>query len=219
MMFFICAHKELVGGVRSDAQLLRRTTMVDQRHNSVLLVSAVMLLWFGAANAGSPPGWSLAGSKPQAYEIGVETAGESGSSAFLKSRVENTGGFGTLMQTFSAESYRGKRLRMTGMVKATDVENWAGLWMRIDGSDQKKMLGFDNMQDRPIVGSTEWQEYNVVLDVPDESEAIAFGILLVGSGKVLVDNIRFDEVGKDIAETNSSERLPVEPSNLDFETK
>jgi hypothetical protein len=123
------------------------------------------------------------------------------------------------MQTFSAESYRGKRLRMTGMAKATDVENWAGLWVRIDGSDQKKTLGFDNMQDRPIVGSTEWQEYDVVLDVPDESEAIAFGILLVGSGEVLVDDIHFDEVGEDIAVTNSSERLPIEPSNLDFETK
>jgi len=123
------------------------------------------------------------------------------------------------MQTFSAESYRGKRLRMTGMAKATNVEFWAGLWMRIDGSDQEKTLGFDNMQDRPIVGSTEWQKYDVVLDVPDESEAIAFGILLVGSGEVLVDDIRFDEVGEDIAVTNSSERLPVEPSNLDFETK
>ncbi|MBU2676634.1 MAG: hypothetical protein KJP16_06070 [Gammaproteobacteria bacterium] len=193
--------------------------MGNQRHNLVLPVSAVFLLWFVATNAGAPPGWSLAGSKPQAYEIGVESAGESGSSAFLRSRVENTGGFGTLMQTFSAEIYRGKRLRMTGMAKATDVENWAGLWMRIEGSDQEKMLGFDNMQDRPIVGSTEWQEYSVVLDVPDESKAIAFGILLIGSGKVLLDNIRFDEVGEDIAVTGSSERLPIEPSNLDFETK
>jgi hypothetical protein len=193
--------------------------MGNRRRNSVLVVSAVVFLWCVSGNADPPPGWSLAGSKPQAYEIGVETAGESGSSAFLRSRVENTGGFGTLMQTFSAESYRGKRLRMTGMAKATDVESWAGLWMRIDGSDQKKTLGFDNMQDRPIVGSTEWQEYNIVLDVPDKSEAIAFGILLVGSGKVLVDDIRLDEVGEDIAETNSSERLPIEPSNLDFETK
>ena len=193
--------------------------MGNRRHNSVLLVSAMVFLWCVSGNADPPPGWSLAGSKPQAYEIGVETAGERGSSAFLRSRVENTGGFGTLMQTFSAESYRGKRLRMTGMAKATNVEDWAGLWLRIDGSDQKTMLGFDNMQDRPIVGSTEWQKYNVVLDVPDESEAIAFGILLVGSGEVLVDNIRFDEVGEDIAVTDSSKRLPIEPSNLDFETK
>ena len=193
--------------------------MGNRRHNSVMLISAVVFLWCVSANAGPPPGWSLAGSKPQAYEIGVETAGERGSSAFLRSRVENTEGFGTLMQTFSAESYRGKRLRMTGMAKATDVESWAGLWMRIDGSDQEKTLGFDNMQDRPIVGSTEWQEYDVVLDVPDESKAIAFGILLVGSGEVLVDNIRFDEVGEDMAVTDSSERLPTEPSNLDFEAK
>jgi len=91
--------------------------------------------------------------------------------------------------------------------------------MRIDGSDQYKRLGFDNMQSRPIVGSTEWQKYDVVLDVPDESEAIAFGILLVGSDEVLIDDIRFDEVGEDIAVTNSFERLQIEPSNLDFESQ
>ncbi len=219
MLILICTHKPLLGGVHADAQLLRRTTMGNRRHNSILLVTAAVFLWCVFANAGPPPEWSLAGSKPQAYEVGVETAGEKGSSAFLRSRVENTGGFGTLMQTFSAESYRGKRLRMTGMAKATGVENWAGLWMRIDGADQNKTLGFDNMQSRPIVGSTEWQEYNVVFDVPDDSAAIAFGILLVGSGEVLIDDIRFDEVGEDIAVTNSYERLPIEPSNLDFETK
>ena len=188
-------------------------------HKTDLLVSALFFVWCVSANAGPPPGWSLAGSKPQAYEVGVETAGERGTSAFLRSRIENTGGFGTLMQTISAESYRGTRLRMTGMAKATDVEGWAGLWMRIDGSNQEKMLGFDNMQDRPLVGSTEWQEYVVVLDVPEESKAIAFGILLVGSGEVRVDDIRFDEVSEDIAVTKSSERLPKEPSNLDFEMK
>lgn len=78
---------------------------------------------------------------------------------------------------FKADSYRGKRMSFSAVVKSADVENWAGLWMRIDGPFERS-LGFDNMQNRSIKGTTNWQKYGVVLDVPMESINIAFGILL-----------------------------------------
>jgi hypothetical protein len=40
---------------------------------------------------------------------------------------------------------------------------------------------FDNMDDRPIKGDSEWQQYAVVLDVPSEATALAYGILLSGA--------------------------------------
>jgi hypothetical protein len=74
------------------------------------------------------------------------------------------------------------------------------------------------MQERPITGSIDWNMYQVVLDVPDRSEAIAFGVLLVGSGMVLIDDVRFDEVGKDVAITSESRKdLPNKPANLSFD--
>ena len=164
-----------------------------------------------------PDGWHLAGSTPQDYEVGVISTAKTKSAAYLKSSVDQPGGFGTLMQTFSAADRRGQRLRLSGTIKPSGVENWAGLWMRIDGAD-KKTLGFDNMQDRPISGSTEWTRYNVVLDVPEQSEAIAFGVLFwVGAGEVHMDDLRFEEVGKDTALTRSEKSLPSKPSNLTFE--
>jgi hypothetical protein len=88
--------------------------------------------------------------------------------------------------------------------------------MRIDGK-HKSLLGFDNMEDRAIKGSTGWTEYKVVLDVPEESVEIAFGFLLAGSGQVWATDLHIDPV--DVS-TPSTARDPTstleQPVNLTF---
>ena len=68
-----------------------------------------------------------------------------------------------MMQMFKANDYLNKRLRFSAFVKSEGIEAWAGLWMRIDGPHQGS-LGFDNMQNRPIKGATDWHKYEVVLE-------------------------------------------------------
>ena len=123
------------------------------------------------------------------------------------------------MQTFSAEDYRGQRVRMTADVRSEEVEGWAGLWMRVDGPQRGKSLSFANMQDRPLEGSRPWHEYAIVLDVPERSRAIAFGILLSGKGQVWVDNFNFEIVDQQVPTTGSSPlySVPKEPKNLSFD--
>jgi hypothetical protein len=77
--------------------------------------------------------WYMAGSHPQDYERGVdESVMYNGkSSGYIKSAVAQPGGFGTLMQTFKADAYLGKRMRFAAVVKADAIEDWAGLWMRV----------------------------------------------------------------------------------------
>jgi hypothetical protein len=90
--------------------------------------------------------------------------------------------------------------------------------MRVDGPDGK-MLAFDNMQSRPIKGTAGWKRYEVVLDVAPEAVAVAFGILLDGTGKTWIDDIGFEEVTNDVALTGAptgSQYNPL-PENLDFE--
>src|SRR5215471_16702910 len=53
--------------------------------------------------------------------------------------------------------------RISAMVRTADAQ-WAGLWMRVDKGPN--MVAFDNMQNRSIKGTSGWQEYEVVLDVP-----------------------------------------------------
>jgi len=165
-------------------------------------------------------GWIQAGSAPRDYDMGVDRAATHGgkASGFLRSNKAKPAGFGTLMQMFKADKYRGKRLRLSAWVRAQDVSGWAGVWMRVDGPDGK-MLAFDNMQSRPIKGTVGWRRYEVVLDVASEAVAVAFGVLLDGTGKTWIDDIGFEEVTTDVALTGaaSASQYNPAPENLDFE--
>lgn len=170
-------------------------------------------------NSVAPQGWNLAGSKPANYETGVDRQASYHGfpSAYLKGKPTAMEGFGTLMQEFSAVQFAGKRVRLRASVKAEDVDDWAGLWMRVDKGP--KAVGFDNMQDRPIKGTTTWQDYEVVLDVPQDATNIAFGILLSKSGSVWLNDVKFEIVGLDVPATaaKTPKQLPESPTNLNFE--
>ncbi len=166
-------------------------------------------------------GWFLAGTAPQNYETGTDqvVTHDGKSSGYLSSTVPSSEGFGTWMQMFKADDYRGKRLRLSAYVKAENVIDWAGLWMRIDGPENE-VLGFDNMQNRPIGGTVDWQQVVIILDVPQNSVDIAFGILLQGVGRVWIDNVQFEVVGQDVSTTQLKEDTtpPIpQPINLGFE--
>ena len=164
--------------------------------------------------------WFMAGSDPQDYELGIDAnvVRNGKNSGYLKAKVAEPRGFGTMMQMFKATDYLNKRMRFSAFVKSEGIEAWAGLWMRIDGPQQHSTLGFDNMQNRPIKGTTDWHKYEVVLDVPQESVAIAFGILLTGKGQAWLNEVQFEEVGADVPTTcnEGHSELPDTPGNLDF---
>jgi hypothetical protein len=58
------------------------------------------------------------------------------------------------------------------------------------------------MQDRLVTGTTGWEKFQVILDVPPDSDQIAFGVLLKGAGIVWVDDFQFEVVGEDVPTTN-----------------
>ena len=128
---------------------------MKQKTFKALMLAAVMLSSTVASNGEPPKGWFAAGSHPKDYEMSLDRIGAHGGNAcaYLKSVVAEPGGFGTLMQMFKADEYRGKRVRMSGYVKAKDATDWAGLWMRVDGARKDETLAFDNMEDRPITES------------------------------------------------------------------
>ena len=168
--------------------------------------------------AGVPQGWYLAGSKPAEYESGVDSQAQYNShpSAYLKSKQVAIDGFGTLMQSFRAEQYAGKRVRFTAFVKTEGVQDWAGLWMRVDKG--KESVAFDNMQDRRIKGTSGWQQYSVVLDVPHDSTGIFLGILLSGTGTVWMNSVKVETVGLEVPTTGPGPMQNRDhPVNLDFE--
>lgn len=168
------------------------------------------------------PGWHKSGSKAKSYDMGLDKgAGMEGKNcASIKSIDKKINGFGTLMQSFMPDKYLGKKIRMSGYMKSEDVKDWAGFWLRIDAKDVKKSLSFDNMQDRPIKGTTDWQKYEIILDVPEGSGKILFGALLSGTGQIWFDKLEF-EIAEDTDMTTGKSKIPLqpqtEPVNLDFE--
>ena len=185
---------------------------------SPLLVVLASLIALAAA-AQVPKGWIVAGSAPKDYDFGVDEAlAASGhKSAFIKAKPTATDkGFGTLMQMVEADDYRGGRWKLSARMRTQDASR-AQVWMRIDGPDGK-MNAFDNMDDRPVTGSSEWKTYEIVLDVPSDSVNLAFGFFLLGSGEVWADRFKLERVPQTTPVTGkfnaSARRIP---QNLDFE--
>ena len=94
------------------------------------------------------------------------------------------------------------------------------MWLRIDSKTPGESLGFDNMQDRPIIGNSDWTKCEIVMDVPAESITLKFGALISGTGKIWFDNVTFeilDNASPKISNELNSMPLPEKPQNLDFE--
>lgn len=196
---------------------------------SALLVALVATMAGAEAPAGGgaskpklPVGWYVTESAPQHYEAGVDLNShcDGTRSAFLRSRTKNSEGYGTFMQAFGAQDFRGKRLRFSATVRIQDVEGWAGLWMRVEGPDPKQPLAFDNMQSRALVGTAGCKRYDVVLDVPREATSIMAGLIMSGTGQAWLDGVRFEVVDASVAVTDLLASKPVltaGPQGLDDE--
>ncbi|MET0331529.1 MAG: hypothetical protein ABW154_08860 [Dyella sp.] len=181
----------------------------------VLVLTLVLIgVLSQAAHAEVPKGWILSGSDRSNYLTGTEP-GDQGAArrAYLKATPQAGVGFGTLTQVIDASNYRGKRVRLSGYL-SSDAATSGGFWMRIDGAGSRR-LGFDNMENRAVTGTTARQRYQVVLDVPAEATDIAFGFLLVGKGQLWADGLRLETVDSSVPVT-SSVTLPAAPTNLDF---
>jgi hypothetical protein len=148
-------------------------------------------------------GWATAGATPEQYQMGVDDAVScNGEPSISLSSSTATGGgdFGTLMAIRKAGPFQGKRLRLRGYVQTQAVTGWAGLWMRVDGP-QQKTLAFDNMMSRPIQGTTPWTRYDVVLDVDPSAVDVAYGFLLADQGSAWLDGVVLEVVDTSVPTT------------------
>jgi hypothetical protein len=166
-----------------------------------------------------PDGWFTAGSRPAEYGAGLlpRDHGYDGKRVIqLRFRAaEQPGGFGTVMQSIDAARYRGCRVRFAVMLRGQEISGWAGAWLRVDAANGSRAL--DNMQDRPLRGTTAWTEAVNVLDVGEEAASVHFGVLLAGAGAVDLAGPRFEAVGAEVPVTGAGRRpLAPEPQGLDF---
>ncbi|MGO9922990.1 MAG: hypothetical protein ACLQIB_50885 [Isosphaeraceae bacterium] len=177
----------------------------------------------------APAGWSFAtegsgiplNQKANEYAPEVDHKVTHGGKAAvsIRSIVAKPTGARSVTQLIKADAYRGKRVRLAGYLKTRDVADFSGLWLRVDGPTT--LLGFDNMDPRPVKGTTDWTRYEVVLDVPETAVRLAFGLILMGTGQVWADDLNLEVV--DPREVKSTQLIQFgvvraeHATNFDFE--
>ena len=142
--------------------------------------------------------WFMTGGAPSNYQILLDTDHSDKVKVVigLKSITDETRGFGTVMQTIKAVDFAGKQVRLSAYVDTDQIENWSGLWVRVDGS-KNEMQAFDNMSDRPIKGTTPSTKYVIILNVPKKARDISFGLLIEGRGRALMRDLVVETVSNE----------------------
>ena len=173
------------------------------------------------AQASMPKHWEFFSSNASHFEAKPESedAHQGRSAVQVVSREASESDHALIYQKISAKNYRGKKLEVSGFLKASGVTGWAGLWVRVDDSEGR-VLEFDNMMDRPVRGTLPWKSYEIKLDVPSQAWEIHFGALLCGQGEILVDDFKVEAVGRLLPGRELKKRIreiPEAPMNLGFE--
>ncbi|MBZ0243619.1 MAG: peptidase S41, partial [Bacteroidales bacterium] len=158
---------------------------------------------------GYPAKWENFGSEE--YKIYIDSVNvKSGKFSAVIENTDEKSDFKALAISLP-NNYNGKFIRLTGYIKTENVtEGYAGLWMRID-----PQLAFDNMNNRGVTGTTDWAKHEITLPLnPQKTDKIVIGGLLVGKGKMWLDDLQVQIDGKDLdnpkLEIFEREILPAE---------
>jgi len=171
--------------------------MKPQHVLAAVAIAAAPVLALAAAPEPLPAAWMLTGQSPQKFVAGIDQDPGVRGAKFLRNQAGDANAWAALAQQFSAQNYLGLRVRFRAALKTQDVSGWAGLWMRADNR-AGRTIAFYNSADKPIRGSTDWQERSVVLDIPADAATITIGVICNGKGQVWIDRLGFEPVGQDV---------------------
>lgn len=166
----------------------------------------------GEGDDRAPAGW-FSGGQEGGYQVrAVEDRVRSGQWAAKIALIGERGyeSFGVITQCIDSAPFAGTRVRYHGFIATEDVDaSEVGLWLRADAEDGET-LGFDNMGNRPLRGTSGFTEHDVVLDIPASSVELCFGALLAGAGTLWADDLVLETVapigqGPDVTATQLSE--------------
>lgn len=99
--------------------------------------------------------------------------------------------FGILMQSFDAQPFRGKTVRLRAWIRVERKAPADHAQMLLHVGRPGLQQGFvDNMADRPIA-SEEWRRYEIQGEVAADAETIRIGVTLYGLGRAWVSEVEF----------------------------
>jgi hypothetical protein len=162
---------------------------------------------FEELDGDKPIDWELPGPGANNYRFSVDKGNAaSGEACILIDSTESSTlmGFAALNRLLDPTPYRGKRIRYRAAVRVESTKKGrAQMWLRCDAKNEDGetvMQALDNMQNRPIKDS-QWQHYEIVADVLEDTENVLIGVLVIGQAKVWFDDVSVEVVGNDVKTT------------------
>jgi hypothetical protein len=137
--------------------------------------------------------WRRAGDYRYRYLTSGSPVTSGGATVALWSVSSTLSEPGMIRATLPAAPFRGRAVRIRGELRTREAAQGASLWVRIEGQGGA-VLTADYGVDLRIRGSSEWEDQELVLPVPAGAEAIAFGLLLEGEGRLDARRVRVDVV-------------------------
>jgi hypothetical protein len=169
-----------------------------------------------------PKGWQFGAKNVSAFSVSIQDSERVGGAKTVSviSSARARDDMGYFYQDCAVSDFLGKRIKMTAWVKTDLSEGYSQLYVAIHGiwrSYHRENGTFDNMwPDRLIRGKTGWMQYALVVDVPENSTSMSFGMYLSGIGQTCLEDIQFEIVDRTVALTGKIDDGRRGPANLDF---
>jgi hypothetical protein len=172
------------------------------KYSMPILSVALVIIFSLTLQAATPAGWSIAGKDPEAYEAGTDARAlyHGTPSIYLKGK-EPMPKVAGLLQQLPLAQYAGKRVRFSAATKSEGVEGGAQLLVHLNRDNGRLTESVAG----PIRGNSDWQKYEVVVDVLPDATGINIGVSLAGQGTVWLNDIQVEVVGPDVPTTTPSE--------------
>jgi len=156
---------------------------------------------FETVENGIPKGWDIL--RQQEYSVSLDSVNvKNGKYSIV---LESTGD-SVIAQPIAfllPNNYDGEKMTLSGYMKTENItDGYAGLFLMHFPSI--------NMADTiAVTGTTEWKKYEITLSMdPARTQKIVIGGILVGKGKMWLDNLQVTIDGKDIGKVKSYKPIP-----------
>jgi hypothetical protein len=207
----------VVAAVAQGKTTLMLGAAPNQRRTYLVQVDKRTAVAQGSAPPTSVPGWFMSGGGRTQYQAVKDPAVAHAGHASVRlqpASPSSAGTYGTLMQSFSARGFLGKRVRLAAWIRTKSASGRADLWARVQASTSPSDGPGLGGGHRTIPEDSEWTRYELVFDMPPQGSEIQFGVGLNSAGTLWAADFTFQEVAKT---TPLDDGVPLEPANLDFE--
>ncbi len=137
-----------------------------------------------------PAGWEVSpGDEGTVADTRAEDCPDAGRCARLV-RKEEGRGYSALLEYVRADAYRGKRIRLRGMLRKVKGAGDTLLYLQVNSpsSPPRTVTG-------PGAGTT-WRRDELLLDIPKDAATFQFGVVVTGPAEAWIDAVEVQTLGE-----------------------